>query len=260
MMYTKSKIKRRIENMHFVISDIHGNYEKYCEMLDVIGLKDDDVLYVLGDVTDRGENGIMILQDMMRRPNVIPILGNHDVIAWRCLKWLAHDITEETIKNIDNVILKMIDEWFKLGGDPTVREFMPLSKPEREDIIEYFEEFRLYEEVNVGGKTFLLVHGGFEYETFDAERSMEDYDLDELVWARIKVNEKYFPDKYLIFGHTPTCLLWAQDKGVLLDEIKEEEICHKIFKKEKLIGVDCGCGYDGYLGCLCLETMEEYYV
>jgi len=30
--------------------------------------------------------------------------------------------------------------------------------------------------------------------------------------------------------------------------------------KGKLIGVDCGCGYDGYLGCLCLETMDEFYV
>ena len=137
----------------------------------------------------------------------------------------THKVKQETVYN---VILQMIDEWFKLGGEPTIREFMKLSKQEREDIIGYFEEFRAYEEVDIANNTFLLVRGGFEYDTFDAERSPEDYDLDELVWARINVNEQYFSDKYLVFGHTPTCLLWAQDKGVLLDEIMDEDICHKI--------------------------------
>lgn len=246
--------------MHFVISDIHGNYEKYCEMLDIIELEDDDVLYVLGDVMDRGENGIRILQDMMVRPNVIPILGNHDLIAWQCLKWLVQEITEDTIKNMDGYILQMIDEWFKLGGDPTIREFVTLTVQERRDVIDYLGEFRMYEEVNIQGKDYVLVHGGFEYENFDAEKYLDEYDLHELVWARINVNEEYFPDKYIVFGHTPTCLLWAQKAGALLDEILEEEICNRIFKNGKLIGVDCGCGHDGYLGCLCLETMEEYYV
>ena len=38
---------------------------------------------------------------------------------------------------------------------------------------------------------------------------------------------------------------------------------HKIWKNEKgnLIMCDCGCGFiDGKLGCLCLETKEEFYV
>ncbi|KIC05065.1 putative transposase [Ligilactobacillus ruminis DPC 6832] len=38
---------------------------------------------------------------------------------------------------------------------------------------------------------------------------------------------------------------------------------YKIWKNEKgnLIMCDCGCGFiDGRLGCLCLETKEEFYV
>lgn len=38
---------------------------------------------------------------------------------------------------------------------------------------------------------------------------------------------------------------------------------HKIWKNEKgnLIMCDCGCGFrNGKLGCLCLETKEEFYV
>ena len=37
----------------YVISDIHGEYERFMELLEEIELKDTDTLYVLGDVLDR---------------------------------------------------------------------------------------------------------------------------------------------------------------------------------------------------------------
>ncbi len=64
----------------YVCSDIHGRYDKYKALLDAISLKDSD-LYVLGDVIDRGPEGVKILQDMMCRPNVFPLLGNHEAVA-----------------------------------------------------------------------------------------------------------------------------------------------------------------------------------
>ena len=38
----------------YVISDIHGEYDKFMELLDKIKLKETDTLYVLGDILDRG--------------------------------------------------------------------------------------------------------------------------------------------------------------------------------------------------------------
>ena len=67
--------------MTYVISDIHGQYEKYIAMLEKISFSDDDTLYVLGDVVDRGEGSMRILYDMSMRPNVIPIMGNHEHMA-----------------------------------------------------------------------------------------------------------------------------------------------------------------------------------
>ena len=72
----------------YVMSDIHGDYERYCTMLQLIQFKDTDTLYVLGDVLDRGPHGMKILQDMMLRPNVYPILGNHEYMVFFCMKWL----------------------------------------------------------------------------------------------------------------------------------------------------------------------------
>ena len=85
--------------MNYVISDIHGHYDKYRKMLEVIDFKDYDVLYVLGDVLDRGPDGIKVLQDMMFRPNVIPILGNHEYMAMVTLSWMAKEVTEEYFPN-----------------------------------------------------------------------------------------------------------------------------------------------------------------
>ena len=38
----------------YVISDIHGQYNMFIELLDKSDLKDTDTLYILGDVLDRG--------------------------------------------------------------------------------------------------------------------------------------------------------------------------------------------------------------
>ena len=77
----------------YVISDIHGMYDKFLKMLDKLGFNDDDTLYVLGDVLDRGPNPIKVLQKMMEMPNVIPIVGNHELMAMECLDFLVEEIT-----------------------------------------------------------------------------------------------------------------------------------------------------------------------
>ncbi|MBP1550564.1 MAG: metallophosphoesterase, partial [Oscillospiraceae bacterium] len=49
------------------MSDLHGQYKKYISMLDKIGFCDDDTLYVLGDIVDRGSGVVELLRDMMSR-------------------------------------------------------------------------------------------------------------------------------------------------------------------------------------------------
>ena len=67
--------------MIYVISDIHGCYDKYEQMLKKINLKKEDTLYILGDVVDRGPAGIKVLLDIADRNNVILFRGNHDRTA-----------------------------------------------------------------------------------------------------------------------------------------------------------------------------------
>ena len=64
--------------MIYIMSDIHGLYSRYTAMLKKIDLQDEDKLYVLGDVIDRGPQSFEILEDIMNRKNTEMFLGNHE--------------------------------------------------------------------------------------------------------------------------------------------------------------------------------------
>lgn len=81
--------------MIYIISDIHGCYNEYMELLNKINFNNRDELYILGDVVDRGSHPMKVLQDMMMRPNVFPIIGNHDYVALMTLKKLNVEIISE---------------------------------------------------------------------------------------------------------------------------------------------------------------------
>ena len=71
--------------MTYVVSDIHGCFNKFKKLLKEIRFTDDDVMYVLGDIVDYGEEPIELLCDLSMRYNVIPILGDCDYKAYRLL-------------------------------------------------------------------------------------------------------------------------------------------------------------------------------
>ena len=87
--------------MTYVISDIHGYYDQFMELLDLIQLKDTDSLYVLGDVVDRGPHPIKTLLKLMEMPDVICLVGNHELMALDGLRFLNTQITTESVGAID---------------------------------------------------------------------------------------------------------------------------------------------------------------
>lgn len=235
--------------MIYCISDIHGDYIRYTTMLKMINFTEDDTLYVLGDILDRGNEGMKILLDMMLRPNVYPILGNHEYMALQTLKWLSDEITEESLSQISSDKLQGINEWLNVGGMTTIDEFRKLSEDEKEMVLEYLEEFALYEKVSVGGKDFVLVHAGID--NFVPDKDIEDYELHELILNKPDYSKTYFKDKYLVTGHTPTRFIHDEING---------HCYNTIYIGNNHIAIDCGCGYDGLLGAICLDTFEDFYV
>lgn len=232
--------------MIYVMSDLHGNYDKYMAMLEKIDLKHSDTLFILGDVVDRGDAGIKILSDMMRRANVIPLLGNHELMAYSVLKKMNVEITED---NFDTQLsakdMRIWLEWMSNGGETTQKEFTVANYSKRERILEYIEEFSLYETLSVDNRDFVLVHAGLK--DFSPDKPLEDYLIDDMLWDRCDYDRVYFKDKYLVTGHTPTFMIDESYRG-------------KIYVKNNHIAIDCGVVYGEKLGCICLDSMEQYYV
>ena len=113
--------------MIYAISDLHGRLEKYREMLEQIEFTSEDTLYVLGDVIDRGPDGIPILQDMMFRSNVFPLLGNHEFTAAVCLPWLMEKVTDQSLDALDESQIAALSEWIANGGGVTLQSLQQLS-------------------------------------------------------------------------------------------------------------------------------------
>ncbi|MFR1762574.1 metallophosphoesterase, partial [Frisingicoccus sp.] len=203
--------------MHYVMSDLHGCYQEYREALEKINFNEQDTLYVLGDVVDRGPEPIKLLQDMMLRPNVLPVIGNHEYMALTVLKKLCVEITEENAENyLSAEDMTNYLNWSMDGGQSTIRQFQKLSAEERLDILDYLEEFALYEEVCAGGRDFVLVHGGLE--PFVPGKALEDYALSEVIFKSPDYNKMYFDDRYLVTGHTPTLRLKGEQKGRIFEK------------------------------------------
>ena len=81
--------------MVYVTSDLHGySLEGFVDFLGKVGFCDDDFLYILGDVIDRGKDGVKILKWLMRKRNAQLILGNHEAMMLAC-DFLFEEITDD---------------------------------------------------------------------------------------------------------------------------------------------------------------------
>lgn len=235
--------------MKYVVSDIHGCYDKYRELLKVLALSGNDTLYILGDIIDRGSGGFRILLDMAEHSNVVGLMGNHEAMAIEALPCLLK-AKEQGERELSIFDMGKIELWFDNGGRTSLTDYLRLNRNDAEKAMEYMRKLPLYKEVHSGGKDFVLVHGGLE--GFFPSKPLASYKRDEIIWYRPEKNTEYFSDKYTVFGHTPTQLIDKRSEN-----INTPKICYG----NKWADIDCGCGYkNGRLGCLCLDSMEEIYV
>lgn len=232
--------------MTYLMSDIHGHYDKYLKMLETIRFTDRDDLYVLGDVVDRGPEPMAILRDMSLRINVFPILGNHDWTARVILSRLNVEVTEDNAETqITKDFLDVVRLWLTDGGDTTLKDFRRLSPDEREAVLDYLADFAPYEEIEVNGVHYVLVHAGLNH--FRPDKPLEEYDDFDLCDGRTNYGRRYLKDKILVTGHTPTLHIDPAFTG-------------RIWRGNGHIALDCGAGFDLPLGCLRLEDGKEFYV
>ena len=231
--------------MIYVIGDIHGKKDKYDEMLAKLSPKETDAVFVLGDVIDIGDDSIEILKDMMYRANIYPVLGEHEYMAKKILPLISEAKSLDEAKNmLEGEDKENLDKWLEMKSEKTISDFLALDEEDKESIIDYLSEFQPYEEVEAGGKTFVLAHAGID--NFEDGKALEDYDEEDFVFAKTDYTKAYFKNKYLITGHTPTVAINQKFMG-------------KVYSKNGHIALDCGAAYGGKLAAICLDALKLNY-
>lgn len=215
--------------MIYCMSDIHGELDKFERMLDLIRFSDEDHLYILGDVIDRGALGVDILRMIMEAPNMTMLLGNHEQM---CLSTLGPH-NEFGARAL----------WKQNGGSSTYRELLYHRTPrERNEILRFLSGLPDYLDLTVGGQKFHLVRG------------CPGADRDTRIWGRVEPDSRSpYLDTICIVGHTPT---------VFLTDRHDEDF--SVWHGDGILDIDCGCGsmqaVHRRLACLRLDDGAEFYV
>lgn len=224
---------------HYVMGDIHGEADRFHAMLEKIHFSEADTLILLGDVIDRGPDGIALLLEIMEIPNAIMLLGNHEYMM---LRYLSPDATGTDIRR-----------WNWNGNAPTLSAYLKQKAKVQQRIRSYLQNLPTHMELEINGNRFYIVHG------FPGENVHDE------VWGRPNMDsENPIPDCRLIIGHTKVLSMIQSEEERIRYAIELENRGEhlRILHTHGFINIDCGCGYDmpiKALACLRLQDMKEYY-
>ncbi len=232
--------------MIYVTSDLHGYpLDKFLKFLDQVGFSQNDQLYVLGDVIDRGADGVKILQWMMDSKNVKLLLGNHEDMLLSCA-FLFENVTKETVERVKSNDMINLSQWQNNGAEYTIRGFLDLAPEERIDILNYVKKAPLYLPISVGGKDFLLTHAGLGF-FGGVKNKISEYDRSDFLWARPDLETQYSDNFITVFGHTPTGYYGSKYSG-------------RALKTRTWIDIDTGASQGKHPMLLRLDDLKEFYV
>lgn len=241
--------------MNYVCSDIHGQYDYFLDILEKINFSDEDHMYILGDVVDRGPDSIKLLQFIFDNDNMTLLIGNHEHLM---IQSILYDDYEQY--NI----------WMNNKGETTLEQFEELKENEQKNIlIDLFQSPLVIPNLKIYDKNYYLTHASHLLRKIDEPLLYCNANRDEIetaVWSRDYQNidtnmlSGRFANLYsehknttMIIGHSPvfTCSyrrLTSSGRPLI------SRAC-----SGHLINIDCGCARGLPLGCLRLEDMKEFY-
>ena len=226
--------------MRYVISDIHGEYGLFMRLMDDIALSAGDVLYVCGDIIDKGSQSVRLLRQIFSMSNVRCILGNHEH-AFLKYYW---SLMRSSPENFNEVLSKLRayfpspDELLLGWEDIDALEGMP-----------YFIE----------EDDFICVHAGLPLEDDGRIASPAAVKPEFLVNDRTFKSPQVVPvhSKCVFFGHTPA--RYICDRDCILAYRRDGSAGGKIGDYYK-VHLDTGVYMGGVLGCFCIDTCLAHYV
>jgi calcineurin-like phosphoesterase family protein len=161
----------------YACSDLHGNGVLWTKIKNF--LKPDDKLYYLGDATDRGPDGWIILKEMLEDERITYIAGNHDIMLANRIR-NPNSYHDTSLHHINGGYTT----WEHAENDADAKGIM--SK------IFKLPKYAIYE--NINGLKIFMSHSG----------STNINNEEELIWDRSEYIDRRNHSNYdiIIHGHT----------------------------------------------------------
>ncbi|MBD1833959.1 serine/threonine protein phosphatase [Cyanobacteria bacterium FACHB-472] len=176
-----------------VIGDVHGHYDGLMRLLEAIAPSDEDSVYFLGDLIDRGTQSAQVVK-FVKQSSYHCLLGNHEQ--------MLIDVLGD-----GEVYGPALQGWLYSGGHATVNSYGEAGIPQGD--IDWMRTLPTH--LDLGD--IWLVHAGIH-----PQIPLEKQSAEEFCWIREEfhsIAKPYFPDKLIITGHTITFTLPGVTPGKL---------------------------------------------
>ncbi len=225
--------------MIYICSDIHAEYDLFIKLMKAINFSDHDIMYIGGDIIDKGNDSIRLMQFIMNSPNIHTIIGNHE---YEFLKFYWA-LMKETSEDFDDV-LKKLQKLFPYDG-----HLLDWATVDYIESLPYF----------INTEEFILVHSGLPIDTNNQIVFPKKLKPEYLLYDRQFKEPKILPktDKCVFFGHTPTNYICNTSKIL---KYKKQGFVGNNIKDYCKIHLDVGTWITGTMACICINTLEEFYI
>ena len=147
-----------------------------------------------------------------------------------------------TLESRAQTVADMFQDYTESYYRSTARDFVN-SFEEKDNIeVQFLNENAVPMGFEPDKKNYFLCHAGIA--GFRPDKELDEYDDEDFYTFPLDFKKDFFKNKIVVVGHAPTTEF---NNG-------------QIYKTSRAINVDCGCAFDGKLGCLCLDTGREFYV
>ena len=221
--------------MTYFVSDIHGEYELFCALLEKIHFNESDTMYVCGDILEKGDGSLKLLKLISSMKNIRCVMGNHD----RNFIKFYHTIMERSPSDFD-VVLNCLREFFFED-----KELLTW------DMVDYLDALPYYIEAD----DFICVHAGAMFDENKRLKKLDTVSEEFFIFDRRFKDEDVIhnSEKCVFYGHTVS-------QNGKITAYKRENATTNSIKDFYKIHLDTGAWQNGILGCFCLEGLECIYV
>ena len=223
--------------MTYILSDIHGEYELFCRLMEKAGFSDEDTLISCGDIIEKGKHSVRLAKLLFSMKNAVLLAGNHEYdflkYYWALMRQ-THDY---------DLVLRKLQAYFPHDG-----ELLDWETVDRMEALPYYYE----------AEEYICVHAGVPLDREGHLLLLKAVSPEEFVYDRKFKSESVLPKdgRCVFFGHTTSMSLGhgARITRFLRDGKRGDHV-RDYYK----IHLDTGAWMSGVLGCFCVEECKEIY-